>query len=152
MPLEDNSAIPDELLYEKLVMKGDADVARKPNLVSSLYRLARLANDVSTPASGNPKKITNYAASGILPAECPTESRERPKYPLFRHETTALSLKIRVALIPLPPIAGGCRRACPPPARWALSPGPAAPRTQARFAPRCTSLSQLRCRGRRPGL
>lgn len=66
MPLEGNSAIPDELLYEKLVMKGDANVARKPNLVSSLYRLARLANDVSALMSGNPRRIAKRARNKLV--------------------------------------------------------------------------------------
>ena len=57
MPIEGNSATPGELLHEKLVTKGDADLARKPNLVSSVYRFARLANDISTLASGNPNRV-----------------------------------------------------------------------------------------------
>lgn len=66
MPIEGNSAIPGELVHEKLVTKGDADVARKPNLVSSLYRLVRLANDVSTLASGNPNKVARRLKNKLV--------------------------------------------------------------------------------------
>jgi hypothetical protein len=39
---------------------------RRRSLVSSLYRAARLANDVSVLASGNPKRITRRAKNKIL--------------------------------------------------------------------------------------
>ncbi|MBC7083713.1 MAG: hypothetical protein QME82_06790 [Bacillota bacterium] len=41
-------------------------MTRKPNLVSSLYRLARFANDASTLASGNPRKITKRLQNKLV--------------------------------------------------------------------------------------
>jgi|GEM_PF-1444886 len=40
-----------------LRLRGVIEITRKRSLVSSLYRLARLANDMSTLASGNPNKV-----------------------------------------------------------------------------------------------
>jgi len=39
---------------------------RRRGLVSSLYRTARLANDLSAVASGNPRRITRRAKNKIL--------------------------------------------------------------------------------------
>jgi len=39
---------------------------RRRGLVSNLYRTARLANDVSTIASGNPRRITRRAKNKIV--------------------------------------------------------------------------------------
>ncbi|MGO9205751.1 MAG: hypothetical protein ACLQBX_06110 [Candidatus Limnocylindrales bacterium] len=39
---------------------------RRRGLVSNLYRTARLANDVCTLASGNPRRITRRARNRIV--------------------------------------------------------------------------------------
>jgi hypothetical protein len=39
---------------------------RRRGLVSNLYRTARLANDLSTVASGNPRRITRRARNRIV--------------------------------------------------------------------------------------
>ena len=39
---------------------------RRRSVVSSLYRTARLANDVSVLASGNPRRITRRAKNKIV--------------------------------------------------------------------------------------
>lgn len=39
---------------------------RRRSLVSELYRTARLANDLSTLASGNPRRITRRAKNRIV--------------------------------------------------------------------------------------
>jgi hypothetical protein len=39
---------------------------RRRSFVSSLYRTARLANDVSVLASGNPRRITRRAKNKIV--------------------------------------------------------------------------------------
>ena len=39
---------------------------RRRGLVSSLYRTARLANDISTVASGNPHRIARRAKNKIV--------------------------------------------------------------------------------------
>jgi hypothetical protein len=39
---------------------------RRRGLVSSLYRTARMANDISVLASGNPRRITRRAKNKIL--------------------------------------------------------------------------------------
>jgi hypothetical protein len=39
---------------------------RRRGLVSSLYRTARVANDISVLASGNPRRITRRAKNKIL--------------------------------------------------------------------------------------
>ena len=39
---------------------------RRRGLVSSLYRTARLANDISVIASGNPRRITRRAKNKIV--------------------------------------------------------------------------------------
>jgi hypothetical protein len=39
---------------------------RRRGLVSSLYRTARIANDISVLASGNPRRITRRAKNKIL--------------------------------------------------------------------------------------
>jgi len=36
------------------------------NLVSSLYKIARIANDVSAVASGNPKRITRRLVNKVI--------------------------------------------------------------------------------------
>lgn len=37
-----------------------------PKLTSFLYKMARLSNDISTLASGNPKKIANRAKNKFI--------------------------------------------------------------------------------------
>jgi muconolactone delta-isomerase len=39
---------------------------RRPSLVSNLYRAARMANDVSALASGNPHRIARRAKNKIM--------------------------------------------------------------------------------------
>ena len=41
-------------------------MTRHRSFVSQMYRAARLANDISTLASGNPKRITRRAKNKIL--------------------------------------------------------------------------------------
>jgi hypothetical protein len=52
-------------------LHGDADdlleaALRRRGLVSSLYRTARMANDISVLTSGNPRRITRRAKNKIL--------------------------------------------------------------------------------------
>jgi hypothetical protein len=41
-------------------------MTKRLNLVSSLYKIARIANDVSTLASGDPKRITRRLVNKFI--------------------------------------------------------------------------------------
>jgi hypothetical protein len=69
-------------------------MARRRSLVSRLYRTARLANDVSVLASGNPHRIARRAKNTVLGR---TLARGGSWRPLWGGGRTIVTNSIRVA-------------------------------------------------------